>query len=1138
VAAIICILAVFVQAAQAAKPQISNVHIINVNGTTATLAGEVNPGGNTTFWRFEYGSSSCATSTCTAFPKPEGKIPAGESPVAVQATIEGLIPNTTYHFLLSAKNTEGAVKSPDRVFVTRVAPAGGLPDKRAYEQVSPVNKDGGDAIGKVGMVKAADDGQGATFNSTFGIPGGKGAQALPTYLATRAADWSTQGLLPPPVFGERAQVLGWLPDFSETFSNATQLSNPRIKALISQSTAGGPSRIISPYVANPEYSFIGTDADNSTVFFEAVVKLPPEEGKPPIATAIKGRSNVYAWDRASGKISLASVFNTPEAPPKGSFAGPYDWSLGTSANSLRFGGAARNYYLQGTHALTDSGDIYFTEAGTGQLFLRINPTRPQSEVVAGKCSKPEDACTLHVSASKRTPPDTAGPQPAAFAAATADGSEAFFTSPEMLTDNANTGPEQPKAAIGMGNVETGAIENESFIPKRAVGVTVDGKYIYWADPTGGAIGRAELGNPASADPAFIAPGQTECEEEVELNPEDEPGVRTKEKVPAASQPRYLATDSKYIYWTNTGVRDAEGNPKDGGGTIGRAELDGNEASIEAELICGAANPQDIAVNAASIYWANAAKDGNRHAIGRATIEGKEANQEFYPTGEIPYGVALDASHVYFTKNNENGTGSFILRIPLGGGTQEIIFVANEAGLRGVALDATYVYWAAQNEHAIGRIPIVDFPEFGLCETTVGCSKEFVIEIKGNLGGLAVNASHLYWSVNGDAGINPGNDLYRYLPGSEGLEDLTPGPTGNGAEVQGVLGASADGSYLYFAANGDLDGTGKAERGDCHTLQPHGSISPTNGSCNLYLRHEGKTSLVAPINGRDALDWTGTVQGVFGGASEIPKAAFLGDGGRVLLFRSVEKLSGYDNEGKPELYRYSAADGSLRCASCQPDGETVGKGSGLASVDYPGPLSPPLASVAVTESRNLSANGNRAFFETAEALVPADTDGQGGCPKAACQDVYEWEAPEEGSCTKGAAAYSPINEGCVYLISTGTSPFPSYFADASETGKDVFFFTRQGLVGQDTDELQDVYDARVEGGIASQNPPPPNPCLGAEACHGPAQAPPARSTEGSATFVGPAKPKPKHKKQAKKHKKKHHKANEKQKKANSKGRANR
>ena len=715
----------------------------------------------------------------------------------------------------------------------------------------------------------------------------------------------------------------------------------------------------------------------------------------------------------------------------------------------------------------------------------------------------------------------------------------------MLTDDANTGPEQPKAAIGFGNTATGAIENAEFIPKRAVGVAVDGKYVYWADPTGGSIGRAELDG-SNIEEGFISPGETECEEEVELNPETEPGVFTTEKVQAASQPRYLATDSKYIYWTNTGALDKEGNPKDGGGTIGRAELDGNVPSIEPEFICGALDPQGIAVNTTHIYWANAAKDFNRRAIGRATIEGEEANQEFIPTqpGLIPEGVVLDVSHIYFTDNAENGSGSFVVRFPLGGGSKEFVGISDASALRGIALDGTYVYWAARSENSIGRIPIVDFPELGLCSAVATCNQEFVKEVKGDLSGLAVNAEHLYWSVNGDAGTNPGNDLYRYRPNGEGLEDLTPDPTGNGAEVQGLLGASPDGSYLYFVANGDLDGTGKAGAGDCHTPAPHGSLSTVSGSCNLYLLHEDKARLVAPINGKDSRDWTGSALGIFGGSFDLPRTAFLADSGRVLLFSSQEKLTAYDNKGISEIYRYSAEGEAIDCVSCPTSGGPPKTGAAFDSITYPGSLSPPVGSVALTETRNLSSDGGRAFFETAEALVPEDTNGQAGCPgigpdgTPSCTDTYEWEAPETGSCTKAASAYSALNAGCIYLISTGKSPYPSLFADASETGKDVFFFTRQGLVGQDKDELQDVYDARVDGGLASQSPITPVPCQSTEACHGPVQAPLAEPPAGSAGFFGPGDPKPKHKKEkTKKHQhKKHHKKKTKkgQGRANTKG----
>jgi hypothetical protein len=1106
------------EAAVAAPPQITNSGAAKVTSSSATLTADINPQGKPTRFHFEYGTADCTSNPCTSIPIPEGEIPAGSSPVHVEVTVEGLTPAAIYHFRTLAKNGEQA-KGPDRIFTTRGSPSEGLPDNRAYEQSSPVDKDGGDATGKVALVKAADNGSGITFNSTFGIPGGKGAQALPTYLALRGgggSGWATQGLLSPPLFGERAQVQGWLPDFSETFSNATKLGSPRIKALVSQSTTGGSATVVASYTAKAEYSYVGASADASIVFFESQAKLPPAEGEDPIEAAIDGASNLYAWDRVSGRLSLAGILNDGKAPPKGAFAGPYHRAAGASAQTLREGGAGRGYYLQGTHTITLAGNIYFTEAVSGQLYLRLNPTQPQSDLLAGKCAKPAEACTIHVSASKRSTPDPAGAQPAAFQAASVDGSAAFFTSSEKLTNDANTGPEQPAPAIGIGNSTTGAIEKADFIPKRAVGVALDSTHVYWADPVGGTIGRADL-NGENPDDGFIVPGPSECEEE-----ETEPGVFV--PVPVPSKPRYVAVDAGHIYWTNTGKLEGNGDPAEAGGTIGRADVGGTNS--DPDFICGASNPQGIAVNATHVYWANAAKDPVKRSIARAAIGGGEIEQEFFPvnTSRTPYGVALSPTHVYFSINNETSDFGSVRRIPLAGG-EEKFFNPGKAGIRGVATDATHVYWATQGEEAIGRADL---------ELTSG-ENEFV-KPAGKLNGLATDASHLYWSVNGESPSNPGNDLYRYQADTDTLTDLTPDSVDtNGAEVQGVLGASEDGSHVYFAANGDLDGGGPASAGDCHTQGAHGPLATTSGSCSVYLWHDGAISLVAQLRGKanseatDALAWTGTPRELFSTAGFVPKTSFLSQDGQTLLFRSQEKLTEYDNEGVPELYRYSAETQTVACVSCPPSGEAVGKGPSLGSVSYPGPIAPALASVAMVQSRNLSADGNRAFFETAEALVPEDTNGEVSCPALgakltpACLDTYEWEAPGTGTCKEAGPGYSVLNEGCIYLISTGTSEFPSYFADASQSGDDVFFFTRQQLVDQDKDELQDVYDARVGGGLASQNPITLVPCESAEACHGPGQEAPAESSPGSATFIGPGNPVGKHKKpKAAKHKAKGHK----------------
>jgi hypothetical protein len=1065
--------------------------------------------------------------------------------VRVKVGVEGLSPATVYHFRLVANNG-ATTTSPDRIFATYSATLlEGLPENRGYEQASPVNKDGGDAVGSSASVKAASDGNGISFGSTFGMPGAVGAQALPSFLAKRSGEpgsWATRGLLPPELLGERAQVLGWLPDYSKTYSNVTELGNPRTKALVQQSTDGRAPVLMTPYVVDPEYSYAGATEDGLVVFFEAKAKLPPKEGQPAIPGTVEGASNLYAWDQATGEVHLAGVLNDQQVPGKGAFAGSYAWGEGTNAAALSHGGGARGYYLQDSRGVSDNGDVYFTAAGTGQLYLRKNPTRPQSTIEGEKCLKEEDACTIHVSASKRIVPDTAGPQPAAFQAASADGSKVFFTSLEELTEDANTGPEQPEAQISLGSIG-GGVEKPDFLAKtKAVGVTVDGEHIYWADPSTGAIGRANLDG-TGVDRTFIAPPPGECEVEVEF------GVSQKVSIP--SNPRYVAIQGEYIYWTNSGL--LEEGPESfpiGGGTIGRAKLNGEEASIDPDFICGASNPQGIVVNATHIYWANAARRPGRKYISRTEIDGSDFEYSLIgpPSTWTPYGVALDGEHVYYSVNDEPNNEGYIYRAPLEGGESDGLLFIGKAGVRAVSVDATHIYWASQSEEAIGR---------AATDLSVASREKEFIKVTGKPTGLAADSAHLYWSINGEAPVNPGNDLYLYQPEGEALEDMTPESSAeNGAEVQGVVGASRDGSRVYFVANGDLDGSGPATAGDCHTPTPHGVVISTSGQCSLYLRTDATTTFVARLHApTDATNWLPSPREPGGaGTSYTSRTSFLSPDGRTLLFRSQQQLSAYQNEGTPELYRYREGDPEgIRCVSCPPNGQLTGAGPSTGSIAYPGLR--PGTDIAAFSSRVLSADGDRVFFETAEALSPLDTNGEPpqGCPPSgsgsqnfpACLDVYEWVAPQAGTaCDKGSPNYSPLDAGCIYLISTGKSEFPSLFADASASGNDVFFFTRQQLVSQDKDELQDVYDARVGGGLASQSPATVIPCESTEACHGPVQTPPAEpSSGGSATFVGPGNPVPKRakpKKAQKKHEaKKHtHKGKAKKHQANAKGRASR
>ena len=235
-------------------------------------------------------------------------------------------------------------------------------------------------------------------------------------------------------------------------------------------------------------------------------------------------------------------------------------------------------------------------------------------------------------------------------------------------------------------------------------------------------------------------------------------------------------------------------------------------------------------------------------------------------------------------------------------------------------------------------------------------------------------------------------------------------------------------------------------------------------------------------------------------------------GTSVLFGSTNSLTGDDtrldpasprncygggnpsaSEHCPEFFHYSAPSEALSCVSCNPSGARptaralLGSTASGISIGAGGHFS--------FITRNLSADGNRFFFETEDALVPADTNG--------VSDVYEWEAKGSGCCESESQ-----NGGCLYLISSGTSPAPSDFLDASTNGDHVFFFTDQQLVPGDRTQLIDVYDAgdrRRASPPSTSSPrrpaprrparqtraPPPDPSLASSAFSGPGQRPPSR-----------------------------------------------
>src|SRR5215218_1707626 len=356
---------------------------------------------------------------------------------------------------------------------------------------------------------------------------------------------------------------------------------------------------------------------------------------------------------------------------------------------------------------------------------------------------------------------------------------------------------------------------------------------------------------------------------------------------------------------------------------------------------------------------------------------------------------------------------------------------------------------------------------------------------GQLWGMSADGSRVFF-LSGEelveADEDGSNDLYMYevdAPAGHRLTLLSSDeePSDATADAEMVVGTSADGHYVYFVGSDQLV-AGEPVR------VPGQSVV---GTSSLYLWHDGQISYIGAF-GDSNLARFNTPETVWQYVS-FTKTSRVSPDGRHLLFMMQEHdegfagrggYPGYDHgtcgNGCRELYLYSAESGRLTCVSCNPRANAA---TDNAFTDvFPG------VSASLTTqhlSNALSEDGQHVFFTTTEALVAEDTNAKA--------DAYEYDVPS----------------GALRLISTGTSSSDSYFMDASPDGRDVFFVTREQLVGWDIDGSYDLYDARVGGGFP-EPVPVPAPCEG-ESClpaapGAPAAAPSASQAAGPGNRKAP------------------------------------
>jgi DNA-binding beta-propeller fold protein YncE len=445
------------------SPRIEAQYPTSVQSSGATLKADISPEfwPDTTYY-VQYGTGKCSEGACDQEqPLPPGsKLTSQVTDNAVRTAgvfLGGLQPGTTYHYRFVAQSSGGGpvigvggevgidgaegsfttfpvapepkADCPNQAFRSEASAA--LPDCRAYEMVSPLDKNGADvssgeiAKGFTASTKSSANGDRLAFGAVRSFSDPSAAPLTNQYLSTRGASgWSTAALSPP-----RSNPPLWPPGFTGQFKafdedlcggwfvqdSALALvpgAPPGVANLYRRdycdpsgqyellSTVTPPKTGFGPGESSPEYYIPmpqGFSADQSHTVYRAPASLAPE------ACQTVGIMQVYL-SGPEGPPRLISVLPNGHGTCTDSSAGTLeDTTDGFRENSL-FNAispdASRVFWTDSGSTLVAGQGIIGT--GPGRLYLRLNATEEQSPVAGGSCTEPTLACTRLISSSPLT----------------------------------------------------------------------------------------------------------------------------------------------------------------------------------------------------------------------------------------------------------------------------------------------------------------------------------------------------------------------------------------------------------------------------------------------------------------------------------------------------------------------------------------------------------------------------------------------------------------------------------------------------------------------------------------------------------------------------------------------------------------
>ncbi len=480
---------------------------------------------------------------------PETSVGEEQGNVAALVTLNGLRPETEYHFRFVAADAFGTAYGPDTTFSTFSAIGSGLPDGRIYEMVSPPednnadiyapefadeNREGeGEGTNFTGYpVESSLNGDAVTYvgDPSYGGNGSIGEDEGNQYLAVRAAGgWSAQNITPSS--NRTAEYRAFSPDLSvgiiasgalnyrdplspeglDGYSDlyTRTMSDGSYHALLStpppnrDSEEFGIHEEESPYtvgIGARALLYAGATSDFSHILFEANDALTPPAADP-------GREANNLYDSVDGQLSSVNVLPDGEPAPNATF-GSYP------PEPEEYNGFAK--VPDFSHVISADGSrIFWTDLTTHQLFVREGGTRTV-QVDASKAPAGEGVKEKEERASRSFGGE--------FQTASGDGSKVFFTDCNRLTEGSTavftSGCGSVEGAegvwLGEGNdlyeydVPSGeltdlTVDHNASDPLGAdvqavIGASEDGEYVYFV--AGGVLAgeNAEGRKPAAGQP--------------------------------------------------------------------------------------------------------------------------------------------------------------------------------------------------------------------------------------------------------------------------------------------------------------------------------------------------------------------------------------------------------------------------------------------------------------------------------------------------------------------------------------------------------------------------------------------------------------------------------------------------------------